>query len=165
MRRIVVALAVALAPLAARAQVSLGLEATLSAPRLGVTRVPGSSEPLTAAGDVGGSALLRLGFLGLGVAVDRNAHGRGGAPRNERSAMGGLVTDLMPLVRLELLGELGYADGPTGLVRFRGVRPGLSAKLPELPLRLGVWGLARWGLPGAPTGPAYGLLFRAGVEF
>lgn len=154
----------ALAPLAARGEITLGLEATLSAPRLGVRQVPGSTEPLTAAGDIGGGALLRLGFLGLGAALDRNV-GSAGARLSTRSAMGGLVLDVLPFVRLELLGELGNADGPGGLSRFRGARPGLSLRVPAFPLRVGVWGLARWGLPGEPAGrPAYGALFRAGIE-
>jgi hypothetical protein len=38
-------------------------------------------------------------------------------------------------------------------------------KLPALPLRLGLWGLARWNLPDAGPGASYGLLGRVGLEF
>jgi hypothetical protein len=162
MRRIVLAVAVLLAPCAARADVSIGIEATLSAPRLGISRVPGSTEPLSAAGDLGGNILVRLHLLGFGVAAERTVHGTGRL--DTRSAMAGLVTDLLPIVRLELLGELGNADSPDGLARFRGARPGLSLKAPGIPLRVGVWGLARWGLPGKSSGPSYGMLARVGIE-
>ncbi len=169
MKKLFAALAVALAltPAATLAQLSLGVEATLAAPRLGVERMPGSREPLGGAGDVGGVVLLRLGPLGLGASMERGlAHS---AERlTTRSAMGGLVADLLPFVRLELLGEVGVADlagDGEGSARFRGFRPGLSLKLPAFPLRLGLWGLARWGIPGASSnGPSYGLLARAGIE-
>ena len=71
MTRVLLALALAAAPLAAQATVSLGVEVTLAAPRLGMDRLPGSERPLVAAGDLGGAALLRLGPLALGVAADR----------------------------------------------------------------------------------------------
>jgi len=163
MRKLFVVLALALAPAATLAQLSLGVEATLAAPRLGLERLPGSSEPLGAAGDVGAAVLLRVGPLGLGASIER---GRNAEHLSARSAMGGIVTDLLPFVRLELLGEVGVADRASdaeGSTRFRGFRPGLSLKLPAFPLRLGVWGLARWGLPGASSGPSYGLLARAGI--
>ena len=166
MRRLFVALALALAPAATLAQISLGVEATLAAPRLGMERMPGSREPLGAAGDIGGAVLLRLGPLGLGASMERD-RGRSAEQLSVRSAMGGIVADLLRLVRLELLGEIGVADlagDAEGSTRFRGFRPGLSLKLPAFPLRLGVWGLARWGLPGASSGPSYGLLARAGIE-
>jgi hypothetical protein len=164
MRRIVLAALLTLAPLAARAEVSLGLEATLAAPHLGIQRMPVSGHPLTATGDFGGDALLRLWFVGLGAAVDRNA-GEEGRRFVSRSALGGFILEPLPFLRVELLGELGNADAGAGPVRFKGARHGLSLRVPKFPLRVGVWGLARWGLPDhAPGRPAYGLLFRAGIE-
>lgn len=168
MRKAIVVLALAAIPLAARGVVSLGVEATLAAPRLGMERLPGSERPLVATGDLGGSVLLRLGPLAAGVAVDRTL-GEDAGRLSTRSAMGGLALDLLPFVRMELLGEIGVADlsgDAAGEVRFAGARPGLSLKLPAFPLRLGVWGLARWGLPGVPAGePSFGILARAGLEF
>jgi hypothetical protein len=164
MRRLAAVALLAFAPLVARADVTLGLEATLSGPRVGMQRVPGSSQPLTATGDFGGDLLLRLGVVGLGAALDRNV-GEGATRFSTRSVMGGLMLDPLPFVRLELLGELGNADAGSGLVRFTGARPGLSLHVPGFPLRVGVWGLARWGLPDrAPGKPAYGAMFRAGIE-
>jgi hypothetical protein len=131
-------------------------------------RMPGSERPLAGTGDLGGSVLLRLGPLGLGGAAER-ALGSEGAQMKTKSAMGGLMFDLLPFVRLELLGEIGQADlsgDAVGATRFYGARPGLSLKAPAFPLRLGVWGIARWDLPGAPRGdPSFGMLARAGLEF
>jgi hypothetical protein len=163
MRRIVVVTLLALAPLAARAEVSLGLEAAIAGPHLGVHQLPVTREPLTATGDVGGDALLRLGFVGLGAAFDRDV-GEDGKRFATRSALGGFVLDPLPFLRVELLGELGTADAGAGAVRFRGARHGLSLRVPKFPLRVGVWGLARWGLPERRPGPAFGVLFRAGIE-
>jgi hypothetical protein len=130
-------------------------------------RFPGSREPIATTGDIGGSVLLRLGPLGIGAAADRST-GHASARLSTRSAMGGLALDVLPFVRLELLGEIGLADlagDAEGSVTFRGARPGLSLKVPVLPVRLGVWGLARWGLPGTPRGePSLGLLARVGIE-
>jgi hypothetical protein len=168
MKKVLVVLALAAAPLVAAAEVSLGIEGTLAAPRLGMDRLPGSQRPLAATGDLGGSVLLRLGPLGLGGAAERTL-GSGNARLTTKSAMGGLVFDLLPFMRLELLGEVGEADlsgDAAGATRFYGARPGLSLKAPIFPLRLGVWGLARWNLPGAPPGdPSFGILARAGLEF
>jgi hypothetical protein len=168
MRKAIVVLALAAAPLAARGVVSLGVEATLAAPRLGMERLPGSERPLVAAGDVGGSVLLRLGPLALGAAMDRTP-GEDAGRLSTKSAMGGFALDLLPFVRMELLGEIGVADlsrDAARETRFYGARPGLSLKLPAFPLRLGVWGLARWGLPGFPANePSFGILARAGLEF
>lgn len=169
----VAALAAAV-PTPTRADVSLGIELTLPAQRLGMTRAPGTDRPLAAMGDAGATLLLRAGALGLGVAAD-GIFSRGSVARYDASLLGGLVTDLLPVLRLELLGELGAANlqglgdvrrAASGeLGHFYGLRPGLSAKLPVFPLRVGVWGLARWGMPGAGAGPALGLLGRVGLEF
>jgi hypothetical protein len=167
MKKVLVVLALASAPLVARAEVSLGVEVTLAAPRLGMDTLPGSERPLAATGDLGAAALLRLGPLALGIAAERTL-GSDTPQMTTKSAMGGFAPDLLPFVRMELLGELGVADvalDADGEARFYGARPGLSLKLPAFPLRVGVWGLARWGLPGAPPGePSFGILARAGLE-
>jgi hypothetical protein len=167
MRKLVLVLALAAAPLAASADVSLGVEVTLAAPRLGMDRVPRSDLPLNATGDLGGSVLLRFWGLAIGAAADRTLGDRQ-ARLTTMSAMGGLAFELLPFLRLELLGEVGRADlagDALGETRFYGARPGLSLKVPVFPVRVGAWGLARWGLPGAGPGPAYGILARAGLEF
>jgi hypothetical protein len=158
----------------ALAVVSFGLEATVGAQRLGVERLPGRSEPLASMGDLGATLLLRLGPIALGAAGE-GTFLAGRLEQVNASVLAGLVGDLLPVLRLELLGEVGASGvrrasdlerAQAGdLERFYGVRPGLSAKLPSFPLRLGVWGLARWGMPGAGSGPSYGLLGRVGLEF
>ncbi len=172
--RALLALACVAVATPAAAEVSLGLEVTVGAQHLGMSRVPGSSEPLAGMGDLGAAMLLRLGPIGLGASADGNFDGRT-LERFNASGMAGLVTDLLPALRLELLAEVGAADLRSAADvrtqissdwnRFYGFRPGLSLKLPFLPMRAGVWGLARWGLPGSGNGPALGLLGRLGVEF
>jgi hypothetical protein len=175
--RVLVALAGLLAATAVRADVSFDVEATVGAQRLGVTRAPGTNEALLPMGELGATLLLRGGPFAAGVAAEGN-FGRVGMPeRYNASGLAGFATDLLPMVRLELLGELGAADlrsktdareaarGDGAWQRFYGFRPGLSARLPILPLRVGVWGLARWGLPGTGSGPSYGLLGRIGLTF
>lgn len=164
----------AVVPVDAAAEVSLGVEATVGADQLGLSRFPGSSEPIAAMGDLGAVVLLRLGSIGLGASAEGSFDGLT-LERFNASAMAGLVTDLLPVLRLELLAEVGIAElRSTAELRsrvssderdvFYGLRPGLSLKLPVLPVRVGAWGLARWGLPGT-DGPALGLLGRVGVEF
>jgi hypothetical protein len=176
MTRALLALACLSAAAPAAAEVSLDLEATVGAQHLGISRVPGSMEPLAGVGDLGAVVLLRLGPIGLGVSADGSFDGRA-LERFNASGMAGLVTDLLPALRLELLAEVGAADlrsaaelrtraSGGGWNRFYGFRPGLSLKLPFLPMRAGVWGLARWGMPDTRDGgPALGLLGRLGVEF
>lgn len=159
-------------PTAAKAGVSL--EATIGSQRLGVTRAPGDGEQLVPMGDYGAALLLRGGALEVGLAA-QGTFERGELARYDASALAGVGIDVAVL-RLELLGELGVADlrsradlsdaagGGDRFVRFHGVRPGLSAKLPLLPFRLGLWGLARWGLPGT-SGVAYGMLGRVAIDF
>ncbi len=173
-RRLLAVLACLAAAPRALADVSLGIEATLGAQRVGVSRVPGTGEALVPMGDLGTAVLLRLGALAVGAAAERTGRDTD-LNGTTASAMAGLATDPLPALRLELLGEVGAANLRSGADlraaaddrwgRFYGFRPGLSAKLPMIPLRLGVWGLARWGLPGAARGPALGLLGRVGVEF
>jgi hypothetical protein len=152
----------------------VSLEGTIGSQRLGVTRAPGGHEPLVPMGDYGGALLLHGGPLVLGAAAQGTFAG-GDLSSYDASALVGLGADVAAL-RLELLGEVGVlslrsrgdladaADGSSSFTRFYGVRPGLSARLPLVPFRLGVWGLARWGLPGR-DGVAYGLLGRIGVDF
>jgi hypothetical protein len=159
-------------PVPSRAGVSL--EATIGGQQLGVTRAPGEGEPLAPMGDYGAALLLKGGLLELGFAAS-GTFDDGSLDRYDASVLGGLGLDVA-LVRLELLGELGVANlrsrddladatgGDSSFERFYGVRPGISARLPILPLRLGVWGLARWDLPGT-EGVAYGMLARVGIDF
>ena len=175
--RVLVAVLTLFAAGAARAGVSLDLEATIGAQRLGLTRAPGTSQPLLPMGDLGGTVLLRAGPFALGAAAEGNLDRTGQVERYNASGLAGLATDLLPLVRLELLGEVGAANlrstadageaaqGAGTWERFYGVRPGLSVRTPVLPLRVGVWGLARWGLPGTGPGPSYGMLGRIGLTF
>lgn len=174
MLRTLAALAALAVATTARADVSLGLELTLPAQRLGMEKVPGTARPLATMGDAGATMLIRAGFLGVGAAAEGTWAG-GSLDHYDASLLAGLVTDLLPVLRFELLGELGAANlhglgdlrhaaaGDMG--HFYGVRPGLSAKLPVFPFRVGVWGLARWNMPDAGPGPAYGLLGRIGLEF
>lgn len=174
-----VAMAMAMATLAwagtARAAVSLGLEATVGAEQLGVQRAPGSNEPLAPMGQLGGTVLLRVGSLAVGAAAGGYFEGSR-LERYDASGLAGFAFDVLPLLRLELLGELGAAslrsreDLGAAVAgewsTFYGARPGVSLKVPAFPLRVGAWGLARWGLPGTTSGePALGMLGRVGVEF
>ncbi|BDG03885.1 hypothetical protein [Anaeromyxobacter oryzae] len=156
------------------APLSLGIEATIGSQHLGVNRAPGTTRDLSPMGDAGATVLLRAGPLMLGAAMEGNFSGST-LRRYNASALGGLATDLLPVLRLELLGEVGAANlrstselrqaASGGWNRFYGFRPGLSVKLPVLPFRVGAWGLARWGLPGATRSPELGLLGRIGFEF
>jgi hypothetical protein len=159
-------------PVPGRAGVSL--EATIGSQRLGVTSAPGEGEPLVPMGDLGAALLFKGGLLEIGFAAG-GTFLNGSLERYDASALGGLGLDVAVL-RLELLGEYGVVNlrsradladatqGDSAFTRFYGVRPGVSAKLPLVPLRLGVWGLARWGLPET-DGVAYGMLARIGVDF
>jgi hypothetical protein len=158
----------------ALAEVSLGLEATIGGQRLGMRQAPVTGDALLPMGDLGATVLLRAGTFAVGVAAEGNFERRE-LQRYNASALGGLALDVFPVLRLELLGELGAANLRTRddlasatsdeWTRFYGVRPGLSAKIPVFPLRVGVWGLARWGLPGTSREPALGVLGRIGLEF
>ncbi len=169
--RVLVASTLLAAAGAARAEgFSVGLEATVGGQHLGLTRTPVAQEPLLPMGDLGGALLLRAGGVELGAATEGNFD-KGTLQRYDASLLGGLAIDVLAVLRVEALGELGAANlrdaasNGGGWNRFYGVRPGLSLGLPVLPLRVGVWGLARWGLPGTGGGPAYGMLGRVGIEF
>ncbi|WP_242338393.1 MULTISPECIES: hypothetical protein [Anaeromyxobacter] len=173
--RTVVAVALLAGAGVARAGVSLGVEATIGAEKLGVERAPLSNEALLPMGQLGGTVLLRVGTLALGAAAGGYFH-RSQLERYDASGLAGLSFDVLPLLRIELLGEVGAANLRTrsdlgeavagNWSTFYGVRPGVSLKLPVFPLRLGVWGLARWGLPGMDSHePALGMLGRVGVDF
>ncbi len=175
-RRTWFAICCAVAASAARADASLGVEATIGAQRLGIQRAPVTHDTLLPMGDLGATVLLRASGLELGVAAEGNFD-HSTLQRYNASVLGGLGFDVVRVLRLEVLGEYGAANLRTtadvraaatsdgGWTRFYGVRPGLSVKLPAFPLRVGVWGLARWGLPGTTAGPAYGMLGRIGLEF
>lgn len=173
-RALLVLACLAAAGPALAAPISLGLEATVGGQRLGITRAPGSTDALAPMGEAGATALLRVGPIGIGAAFEGNFDGTTLQQYNA-SAMGGLVTDLLPVLRLELMGEVGAANLRSGSdlraaaeggewQRFYGFRPGLSARIPVLPFRVGLWGLARWGLPGT-EGVELGVLGRLGLEF
>ncbi len=173
LRLITVAL-LAAAAARASAQVSVGVEATIGGQKLGVERAPITHDTLVPMGDFGGTVLLKTGALALGAAAEGNWD-HSTLQRYNASALGGLALDVLPVLRVELLGEYGAANLKSGTTlaaaeaagwsRFYGFRPGLSVKLPAFPLRVGVWGLARWGLPGTGPGPSYGMLGRLGLEF
>jgi hypothetical protein len=159
----------------ARSEVSLGIEATIGAQELGVERAPMSDEALLSMGQLGGTVLLRVGSLAMGAAAGGYFQGSR-LERYDASGLAGLALDVLPILRLELLGELGAANlrsqedldvaAAGEWSTFYGARPGVSLKLPVFPLRVGVWGLARWGLPGTTASdPALGMLGRVGIEF
>ncbi len=177
-----VALALVLAGLAgaagpARAEgLALDLEATVGGQHLGVNRAPLVNQ-LSPMGDFGATALLAVSGVALGLAAEGNFQGST-LQRYNASVVAGFAADLLPVLRLELLGEYGAANLRTrgdleraaahdgGWSRFYGFRPGLSVKLPVLPFRAGVWGLARWNMPGTGgKGPEYGMLGRVGFSF
>jgi hypothetical protein len=177
MVRVLLALTCLAAAFPARAApLSLGVEATIGGQHLGMTQAPLRNEPLSPMGDLGGTVLVRSGALMIGAAMEGNFDGST-LRRYNASALGGLAADVLPVLRLELLGEYGAANlrstsdlkqaasGSGTWERFYGFRPGLSAKLPVLPFRVGAWGLARWGMPGSKSGPEYGVLGRIGLEF
>ena len=170
------AICCAAAATAARADTSLAIEATIGAQRLGLQHATVAHETLQPMGDLGATVLLRGDALELGVAAEGNFD-HTTLQRFNASLLGGLGFDVVQILRLEVLGEYGAANLRTtadvraaatsdgSWHRFYGVRPGLSVKLPAFPLRVGVWGLARWGLPGTTGGPAYGMLGRIGLDF
>lgn len=141
---------------------------------LGVERAPGLNQPLQPMGDAGATLLLRAGNLALGVAAEGNFDGTT-LQRFNSSVLAGFAVDAFPAIRLELLGEVGTANLRSvhelsdraeqgSWQTFYGVRPGLSLSLPVLPFRVGVWGLARWGLPGSGDGAELGFLGRIGFD-
>lgn len=159
----------------ARAGVSLGIEATIGAEKLGVERAPVSNEALQPMGQLGGTLLLRVGSVAVGAAAGGYFQGSR-LERYDASGLAGLALDVLPILRVELLGEIGAASLRTredlGAAvagewsTFYGARPGVSLKLPVFPLRVGVWGLARWGLPARTSDdPAIGMLGRVGIDF
>jgi hypothetical protein len=173
--RTLLALACLAAAQRAAAEVSFDLEMTVGAQHLGITHAPAVRNPLATIGDLGATALLRLGPLALGAAAEGDFDGSALQTYNA-SALAGLVADLLPVLRLELLGEVGAAGLRPGedvsrdfeartLDTFYGFRPGLSVKVPVLPIRAGVWGIARWGLAGRPDEPVLGMLGRLGLSF
>lgn len=102
----------------------------------------------------GGDVLLRLSVLELGVIGDTTF----GSDRASQAAIGGLAGIAFgESTRLDLLAEAGghaygnLAHNPDFVVSsstqwlfYVGLRPGISFKLGDGPLSLGLWGFARW---------------------
>ncbi len=142
---------------------------------------------------VGGSALLRIRWLDLGVLYEGTL--LDGSARNEvLTPVVGLAWDLSRRVRLDLLAELGghritgvgsgndyVSETKTVWLPYVGVRPSFSYRLPVGPtfLVLSATPFARWDLVKKdvsvetssldPTvyeagGSTFGLVFGAGIE-
>ncbi len=118
---------------------------------------------------IGGDVLLDLAGLGVGVAVDKTVSGS--AQPWAGSLMAGLLFDLPLSLRIEALGEIGRRARDFGDLfasngsAFLGLRPGVTIRLPVLPLRLGVTGLVRWPTSNGDIGsPDYGIVGKVGFE-
>ncbi len=117
---------------------------------------------------VGGDVLLHLGGLGLGVGADKTMSGS--ARPWAGSLMAGLLVDLPLSLRVDALGEIGRrAPGFDDLLHssgatFLGLRPGVSFRLGQSPVRLGLTGLVRWPTSGSFGSPDYGIVGRVGFE-
>jgi len=155
----------------ARAQ-SLGVEAfggwqDLQLSRNSVGNAIGGNEGTAI---FGADALADLGFLGLGVSLDKTVNGS--AQPWAGSIVAGFLIHLPASLRLEALGEIGrrardFGDlfDSTGAT-FVGVRPGVSFLLGPSPIRLGVTGLVRWPTSGGDFGsPDFGFVGRVGFDF
>lgn len=168
--RLLVLAALVMAP-AARADMSLGVEAfggwqNLHLSTQSVANAAGGTEGTAI---LGGDALLNLGGLGAGVALDKTVSGAGQPWAG--SIMAGFLYDFPLGLRLEALGEIGrrgrdFGDvfGSSGAT-FLGLRPGVSFRIPVSPLRLGVTGLVRWPTSNSDIGsPDFGIVGRIGFE-
>ncbi len=125
-------------------------------------------------GIVGLTALFDLKGLGLGVGIDKSFSG--GYEPWDFFANVGPVIDLLPVLRLEALGEIGragfgslgdlsFSDSQPTYHTFVGVRPGVSFRLVPLPIRIGVSVPIRWAISnGASSEPDYGVVARVGFE-
>jgi hypothetical protein len=142
---------------------------------------------------VGGSALLRLRWLDVGVLYEGTL--LDSEAKNEvLTPLVGIAWDLSPRVRLDLLAELGghritgvgsgndlVTDTQTVWLPYLGIRPSFSYRLPVGPaaLVLSATPFARWDLVkkdvSVPTssvdptvyeagGTTFGLVFGAGLE-
>lgn len=109
---------------------------------------------------IGAQALLRLGWLEVGLLYEGTLLDRG-ADSEIFTPVAGFKIDLTDKLRLDVLGELGghkiteigsgsavVTDTKTVWLPSIGVRPGLSARLPLGPMRfvLAVTPFARWDL-------------------
>jgi hypothetical protein len=128
---------------------------------------------------LGGSALLAIEGFAVGLGIEQGTRSLAFSPSALTVyALAGFVADALSAVRLELLGEIGKRDLQSldeislrnlnvapGRETYIGLRPGISTRVPLFPFRLGVSGVARWGLAGGqPGSPTYGLVARMGVE-
>ncbi len=120
-------------------------------------------------GIVGGSVLAGVGPFGFGALVDKTVSGTGKPWAG--ALLGGFLVPF-PMIRIELLGELGrraidFGDlfDSTGET-FVGFRPGVSFRIPGSSLILGVSGMARWPVSGDNRdfgSPDYGIVGRVGI--
>ncbi len=162
--------ALAVAP-AARANTSVNVEAFggWQNLRLATSSVGNAVGGTEGTGIVGGNLLLDLSGLGLGISVDKTVSGTGQPWAG--SILGGLMLDLLPAFRLQLLGELGrLGSGFDDLFKssgatFVGLRPGVSFRVLPTPFRLGVDGIVRWPTSGGDIGsPTYGIVGKVAFE-
>jgi hypothetical protein len=167
---ILVLVAVAVAP-AARADLSLGVEGFGGWQNLHFSSQSGTTTISNSEGTaiLGADALLTLGGLGVGVAIDKTVSGT--AKPWGGSLMGGFIYGFPLGIRLEALGEIGRRGGSFGNVfdsggaTFLGLRPGVSLRIPVSPLRLGLTALLRWPTSNGDIGsPDVGIIGRVGFE-
>lgn len=164
-------LVAALASPAARADISLGVEGfggwqNLHLSSQSVGNAVGGSEGTAI---FGADALLDLGGLGAGIAIDKTVSGS--AQPWAGSIMAGFLYGFPLGIRLEALGEIGRRGRDFGDVfsssgaTFLGLRPGVSLRIPVSPLRLGVTALLRWPTSNGDIGsPDVGFIGRVGFE-
>jgi hypothetical protein len=173
LNRIVVSLLVlvflAVAP-AARGDLSLNVEGfagsqNLQPSRQSLGNAVGGREGTAI---MGAGALLDLGGLAVGVALDNTVSGT--AQPWAGSLTGGFLFDF-PLVRIEALGEVGRRGRDfgnlfdSGGALFLGLRPGASIRVAASPFRLGLNGLVRWPTSNGDIGsPDFGIVGKIGFE-
>lgn len=112
------------------------------------------------AGDLGTSAILRLGGFEVG-ALWAGSLNFTSAQTTVLGPLVGFAIDPIPLLRIELLGEVGgheirnielsSAKMTSTWLPYAGIRPGVSLRFPAGATRstrfvVGVWGFARWDL-------------------
>jgi hypothetical protein len=159
------ALAVALAPRAASALVSLEAFYGLSRPPSASFRSATSgaaNDPHLVADSLniaGGNLLLHLGLLELGAIADHSWKS-GSASQTAVGGLAGIGFDLANALRIEALGELGghrfgdlsqsnvTSSSASEWLAYVGLRPGVAFKFSAggIGMLVGVWGFVRWDL-------------------